>query len=159
MKGADVSHPSAFDSTAPSIAGISATIDQACSLNVAATRVQVGRTEVIADLEEMIIVRVFKASMFHLNSMMQEVLQMFRNYRLFEISQKTQNKPQDPKSSVPHIWPHRVIYYRDGVGEGQYAAVTKYEVDAIKSMLDNTLKRHITYCRNRSLPACPCRFR
>ena len=46
------------------------------------------------------------------------------------------------------VAPHRILFYRDGVGEGQFAQVTKHEIGAIKAAcaeLDPNYKPTITF--------------
>src|SRR5204863_6569865 len=101
------------DNARPSIAALCASMDAKASRYAASIRIQSGRTEIIADLANMV----------------KELLKTFY--------QTCGRKPE------------RILFYRDGVSEGQFAAVLKSETKAIKSMYVllnhyNVLK-HFTY--------------
>jgi eukaryotic translation initiation factor 2C len=94
--GADVTHPSPGDFARPSIAALTASMDAQASRYASTIRVQANRTEVIADLANMV----------------KEMLRAFYS----ACGQK----------------PQRMIFYRDGVSEGQFRQVMDEEVKAIK---------------------------
>jgi hypothetical protein len=95
--GADVTHPAPGDMNRPSIAALSASMDARASRYSSAIRVKANRTEIIADLANMI----------------KEVLKNFY--------QSCGQKPE------------RILFYRDGVSEGQFKQVMDSEVAAIKA--------------------------
>ncbi|KAM3384302.1 hypothetical protein ACQJBY_008764 [Aegilops geniculata] len=109
--GADVTHPAAGDDSSPSIAAVVASMDwPEITKYKAVVSAQPPRQEIIQDLyctgtdPE-------KGTPVH-SGMMRELLVSF--------FQKTKHKPS------------RIIFYRDGVSEGQFAQVLMYEMDAIR---------------------------
>lgn len=125
--GADVSHPSPGkyiynidpkesvannnlycfvlgDSARGSLAAVVASMDPQLSRYAAETRVQAGRTEIIADL-----------------AIMAHALLL----KFMDINKKR---------------PGRILFYRDGVSEGQFADVLRNEVLAIKSVCQSIAK-------------------
>ncbi|VAH43830.1 unnamed protein product [Triticum turgidum subsp. durum] len=109
--GADVTHPAAGDDSSPSIAAVVASMDwPEITKYKAVVSAQPPRQEIIQDLycrgtdPE-------KGTPVH-GGMMRELLVSFY--------QKTKHKPS------------RIIFYRDGVSEGQFAQVLMYEMDAIR---------------------------
>ncbi|CAM9587090.1 unnamed protein product [Heterosigma akashiwo] len=94
--GADVNHPGAMNTSKPSVAAVTASMDRDMSAFAGTCRVQSHRQEIIQDLEAM-------------------VTELFGQFH-------TRNG----------INPQRIIFYRDGVGENQYAAVAAREITAIK---------------------------
>ncbi|CAG8449098.1 3430_t:CDS:10 [Funneliformis mosseae] len=112
LMGADVTHPAPGDTERPSIAALCASMDAKASRYAASIRVQAGRTEIIADLANMV----------------KELLKTFY--------QTCGRKPD------------RVLFYRDGVSEGQFGAVLKEEINAVRAAcqaLDITYKPTITF--------------
>ncbi|CAG8629736.1 19317_t:CDS:10, partial [Gigaspora margarita] len=112
LMGADISHPSPGDPSRPSIAAICASLDAKASRYSAAIRVQTGRTEIIADLANM-------------------VKDLLRNFY-----QTCGRKPE------------RILFYRDGVSEGQFAQVLDGEINAVRAAcasLNDTYKPTITF--------------
>ncbi|KAG2198826.1 hypothetical protein INT47_000742 [Mucor saturninus] len=110
--GADVTHPAPGDMNRPSIAALSASMDARASRYSSAIRVQANRTEIIADLANMI----------------KEVLKNFY--------QSCGQKPE------------RILFYRDGVSEGQFKQVMDSEVAAIKAAclsLDKAYNPTVTF--------------
>ncbi|KAI7907008.1 Piwi domain-containing protein [Cokeromyces recurvatus] len=110
--GADVTHPAPGDMNRPSIAALSASMDARASRYSSSIRVQANRTEIIADLANMI----------------KEVLKNFY--------QSCGQKPE------------RILFYRDGVSEGQFKQVMDSEVAAIRAAcasLDKTYKPTLTF--------------
>lgn len=94
--GADVTHPAPGDMNRPSIASVTASMDARASRYASAIRVQAHRTEIIADL----------------GNMVKELLKSFY--------QSCGQKPE------------RILFYRDGVSEGQFKEVLENEVQNIK---------------------------
>ncbi|CAG8488744.1 11583_t:CDS:10 [Funneliformis caledonium] len=112
LMGADISHPSPGDPSRPSIAALCASMDARASRYSAAIRVQTSRTEIIADLANMV----------------KELLKTFY--------QTCGRKPD------------RILFYRDGVSEGQFAQVLDGEISAVRAAcmsLEQTYKPTITF--------------
>ncbi|CAO0794814.1 unnamed protein product [Mucor circinelloides] len=110
--GADVTHPAPGDMNRPSIAALAASMDARASRYSSSIRVQANRTEIIADLPNMI----------------KEVLKNFY--------QSCGQKPE------------RILFYRDGVSEGQFKQVMDSEVAAIRAAcasLDKNYKPTLTF--------------
>jgi hypothetical protein len=87
------------DNARPSIAALCASMDAKASRYAASIRVQAGRTEIIADLANMV----------------KELLKTFY--------QTCGRKPD------------RILFYRDGVSEGQFAHVLKEEISAVRGIV------------------------
>lgn len=94
--GADVTHPSPMDKTRPSIAAVTASMDNNFIHHASAIRAQGHRVEQIMNLKEMTM----------------ELMKRF--YR------STGGKPD------------RIVFYRDGVSEGQFLMVLNHEVTGIR---------------------------
>ncbi|KAI8098878.1 Piwi domain-containing protein [Halteromyces radiatus] len=110
--GADVTHPAPGDMNRPSVAALTASMDSYASRYASTVRVQANRTEIIADLANMV----------------KELLKTFY-----------QNCGQKPQ---------QILFYRDGVSEGQFDQVLKNEVAAIHAAcasLDKTYKPPVTF--------------
>ncbi|KAG0165351.1 Eukaryotic translation initiation factor 2C [Apophysomyces sp. BC1015] len=110
--GADVTHPGIGDHSRPSIAALVGSMDARASRYASAIRVQANRTEIIADLANMV----------------KELLKSFYQ----QCGQK----------------PERILFYRDGVSEGQFKTVKKAEIEAIEAAclsLEKTYKPKITF--------------
>lgn len=95
------------DTNRPSVAAVTASMDARASRYASAIRVQAHRTEIIADLANMI----------------KELLKTFY--------QSSGQKPE------------RILFYRDGVSEGQFKAVLDNEVQAIKGEKECLWKEEI----------------
>jgi eukaryotic translation initiation factor 2C len=95
--GADVTHPAPGDMNRPSVAALTASMDSFASRYASAVRVQANRTEIIADLANMV----------------KEMLKTF--YQSCGLK------------------PAQILFYRDGVSEGQFEQVLKNEVAAIRA--------------------------
>ncbi|KAI8099370.1 Piwi domain-containing protein [Halteromyces radiatus] len=109
--GADVTHPSG-NTDRPSIAAVTASMDAHASYYASTVRVQAPRTEIIADLANMV----------------KEMLKVFY--------QTCGQKPQ------------QVLFYRDGVSEGQFDQVLRNEVTAIHaacSSLEKSYQPPVTF--------------
>ncbi|KAI7870721.1 Piwi domain-containing protein [Spinellus fusiger] len=110
--GADVTHPAPGDMNRPSVAALTASMDARASRYASAIRVQANRTEIIADLANM-------------------VKELLKNFY-----QSCGQKPE------------RILFYRDGVSEGQFKAILENEVAAIRAAclsLDATYRPSITF--------------
>ncbi|RDX47695.1 argonaute-like protein [Lentinus brumalis] len=93
VMGADVMHPAPGSQGRPSFTALVASVDSDSSRYVAECRAQTGRVEMIENLQDMAV----------------NVLKLYRDYRLDK-----EKKPFDPK---------RIIFYRDGVSEGEFRQV------------------------------------
>ncbi|KAI8371592.1 Piwi domain-containing protein [Radiomyces spectabilis] len=110
--GADVTHPAPGETNRPSIAAVTASMDARASRYASAIRVQANRTEIVADLANM-------------------VKELLKNFY-----QSCGQKPE------------RILFYRDGVSEGQFQAVKDNEIAAIRAAcasLDKNYKPPITF--------------
>ncbi|OAD76297.1 hypothetical protein PHYBLDRAFT_123569 [Phycomyces blakesleeanus NRRL 1555(-)] len=110
--GADVTHPAPGDMNRPSVAALTGSMDARASRYASAIRVQANRTEIIADLANM-------------------VKELLKNFY-----QSCGQKPE------------RILFYRDGVSEGQFKQVLDGEVAAIRAAclsLDKTYNPTITF--------------
>ncbi|KDR77481.1 hypothetical protein GALMADRAFT_266956 [Galerina marginata CBS 339.88] len=103
--GADVIHPppGAFDR--PSFTAVVGSVDSDSAKYVATSRVQTGGREMIHDLKDMC----------------KDVLMSYMDYR-----EKTEKQRAD------ELAPKRLIFYRDGVSEGEFKEVLDQELPRIK---------------------------
>ncbi|QRW00817.1 protein argonaute 1 [Ceratobasidium sp. AG-Ba] len=101
--GADVSHPAAHTEGRPSFSALVGSMDLKASKYVATHRMQRSRMEGILDLEEMAIY----------------IIKSFQTYQKFKEGNKTPG-------------PQRILFYRDGVAEGQFKYILQYEYEALK---------------------------
>ncbi|KZT65768.1 argonaute-like protein [Daedalea quercina L-15889] len=108
VMGADVMHPPPGAQDRPSFAALVANVDSDTSKYIADLRVQTGRREMITDLE----------------AMSQRMLQMYMEYR-----KHVEKKP------APE--PKRIIFYRDGVSEGEFQQVVDLELPRLKRACQN----------------------
>jgi len=99
--GADVTHPGPGDLSRPSVATLVGSMDSKASRYAATIRLQGGRTEIIADLANMII----------------EIMRLFYQFTT--------------------IKPKRILFYRDGVSEGQFDEVMKSEILAVRAACES----------------------
>ncbi|KAK9126541.1 hypothetical protein Scep_015387 [Stephania cephalantha] len=108
--GADVTHPSPGEDSGPSIAAVVASMDWPMVTKYRGlVSAQANRMEIIQDLFKV----VQDPQKGTVNSgMIRELLIAFRR--------STSHKP------------HRIIFYRDGVSEGQFSQVLLHELDAIR---------------------------
>ncbi|KAJ6498441.1 argonaute-like protein [Mycena vitilis] len=104
VMGADVMHPAPGSTGRPSFAALVSSVDSNAAKYVATQRCQLGRQELISDLQEMT----------------KELLKNYISYR----EQAEKVKPGAPK---------RLIFYRDGVSEGQFQQVLDHELPLIKA--------------------------
>ncbi|KAH9899908.1 argonaute-like protein [Cubamyces lactineus] len=102
VMGADVIHPAPGADGRPSFTALVGNVDSDTAKYIADCRVQTSRQEMIDDLEEMAT----------------GIIKMYQGYRT-----GVEKKPGNPK---------RVIFYRDGVSEGQFAHVLEHELPQIK---------------------------
>ncbi|KAL6202913.1 hypothetical protein ACLB2K_026617 [Fragaria x ananassa] len=108
--GADVTHPQAGEDSSPSIAAVVASMDwPEVSKYRGILSAQNHRQEIIQDLYKQ--THDEKRGLVH-SGMIRELFIAFRR--------STGQKP------------HRIIFYRDGVSEGQFSQVLLYEMDAIR---------------------------
>ncbi|KAF9464484.1 argonaute-like protein [Collybia nuda] len=103
--GADVIHPAPGSDGRPSFTALVANVDSDTAKYIADSRVQTSRQEMIEDLD----------------SMSKHVLQMYMRYR--EMAEKKEQGNTAPK---------RIIFYRDGVSEGQFKQVLDLELPLLK---------------------------
>ncbi|KAJ3529107.1 hypothetical protein NM688_g7899 [Phlebia brevispora] len=103
VMGADVIHPAAHSEGRPSFAALVANVDSDTAKYIADCRVQTSRQEMIEDLE----------------AMAKGMLEMYMDYRV-----KMEKKPNPA--------PKRIIFYRDGVSEGQFKQVLEKELPSIQ---------------------------
>ncbi|KAF8313410.1 Piwi-domain-containing protein [Clavulina sp. PMI_390] len=103
VMGADVIHPAPGSEGRPSFTSLVANVDSDTAKYVAATRVQTSRQEMIDDLQVMAI----------------NLLKKYTGYR--QMVEKKSNPA-----------PRRIIFYRDGVSEGQFKTVLDTEVPLLK---------------------------
>src|SRR5437762_8920261 len=113
--GADVNHPAPGDSLRPSFCSVITSVDSRACRYSASLRAQGPRVEIISDLEAMT-VELFKV--FHLGNK--------ADTRAFY--QQSKAKPE------------RVLFFRDGVSEGQFAHVVEAEIKAIRSACETLEK-------------------
>ena len=113
--GADVNHPAPGDSLRPSFCSVIASMDSRACRYSASLRAQGPRVEIISDLEAMT-VELFKVSPSQHQS-------------------DTQTFYQQSKAK-----PERVLFFRDGVSEGQFAHVVEAEIKAIRSACETLEK-------------------
>jgi len=105
VMGADVIHPAPGSDGRPSFTSLVGNVDSDTAKYVADSRVQTSRQEMIADLCEM----------------SKHVLGLYIKYR--------QNVEKKPGNSIN---PKRIIFYRDGVSEGQFKQVLEQELPLLK---------------------------
>ncbi|KAG8903969.1 hypothetical protein FRB99_002448 [Tulasnella sp. 403] len=105
IMGADVSHP-APGGGGPSTSALVSSLERQCSLYYAQARVQESRVEVIQDLKGMV----------------KEALEGYKRYN-------TTNQQGRDVYPPP---PQQVLFYRDGVSEGQFPAILQEEVTAVQ---------------------------
>ncbi|PRQ33301.1 putative post-transcriptional gene silencing PAZ-Argonaute family [Rosa chinensis] len=107
--GADVTHPAAGDDSSPSIAAVVASTDWPEVTNYRAiVSAQHHRDEIIKDLYKS---QISEKGLVH-GGMIRELLVAFYKQK--------------------RLKPSRIIFYRDGVSEGQFSQVLLHEVDAIR---------------------------
>lgn len=119
-----MTHPGPGVRDRPSIASLVSSFDATFSRYAAFTKVQSPRVEVIEELEDMFLVRslTFLRVAFNL-TLVQTALRYFHH--------------------VNHVTPRRIIFYRDGVSEGEYQTVEEIEIRAISGKGSNALSSRI----------------
>ncbi|KAK0206676.1 argonaute-like protein [Desarmillaria ectypa] len=105
VMGADVIHPAPGSDSRPSFTALVANVDSDTAKYIATTRVQNCRQEMIEDLQEMC----------------KHVLSNYMNYRSM-VEKKAQGMTE----------PKRILFFRDGVSEGQFQEVLDKELGALK---------------------------
>ncbi|KAI0347251.1 argonaute-like protein [Trametopsis cervina] len=108
VMGADVIHPAAHSEGKPSFTALVGNVDSDTAKYVAISRVQTSRQEMIDDLE----------------SMAEDVIRKFIAYR------RGMEKVANPN-------PKRIIFYRDGVSEGQFKQVLERELPLLQNACKN----------------------
>ncbi|KAJ7135279.1 argonaute-like protein, partial [Mycena crocata] len=102
---ADVIHPAPGSDGRPSFAALVANVDSDMAKYIAASRVQTSRQEMIEELE----------------GMSKHIIQMYSRYH-----QMVEKKAAGASA------PKRIVFYRDGVSEGQFKQVLEQELPLIK---------------------------
>jgi eukaryotic translation initiation factor 2C len=105
VMGADVIHPAPGSDGRPSFTALVGNVDSDTAKYVATSRVQGSRVEIIQDLKEMAL----------------HVLSMYMKYR------------QLAEKKTGNTAPTRLIFYRDGVSEGQFKQVLDEELKALQA--------------------------
>ncbi|KAH9914769.1 argonaute-like protein [Epithele typhae] len=103
VMGADVIHPAPGTQGRPSFTSLVGNVDSDTAKYVAELQVQAGRQEMIEGLEEMA----------------GKIIKMYQSYR----------SQAEGKRGVA---PTRIIFYRDGVSEGEFQQVLDYELPQLK---------------------------
>ncbi|RDX40439.1 argonaute-like protein, partial [Lentinus brumalis] len=103
VMGADVMHPAPGSQGRPSFTSLIGSVDSDTSRYVAECRPQTARVEMIEDLKDMA----------------ENILSLYKNYRAIK-----ENKSFDPK---------RIIFFRDGVSEGEFKQVLEKELPQLKA--------------------------
>ncbi|KAJ7468930.1 argonaute-like protein [Mycena galericulata] len=106
IMGADVMHPPSGSTNRPSYAAVVSSVDPNAAKYITTQSVQKSRQELITDLKRMTI----------------NLMQEYMSYR--EHAEKVPRSSRAPK---------RLIFYRDGVSEGQFKQVLDEELQAIKA--------------------------
>ncbi|CAD7705067.1 unnamed protein product [Ostreobium quekettii] len=109
--GADVTHPTSFNESEPSVAAVVASMDRYVSHFASRVRVQKHRQEVIADLKGIV------------------------KELMIQFYQTTGQKK-----------PERIVFYRDGVSEGQFQEVLNYEYEQIREACGELGDNGADYC-------------
>jgi len=106
VMGADVIHPAPGAQDRPSFTSVVGNVDSDSAKYIATTRVQTSKQEIIDDLQEM----------------SKDILSKFIGYRT-----AVEKKPANSAA------PKRLIFFRDGVSEGQFQQVLDQELPLIKA--------------------------
>ncbi|KAI6034268.1 argonaute-like protein [Pisolithus microcarpus] len=121
VMGADVIHPAPGSEGRPSFTALVGNVDSDTAKYIATCRVQTSRQEIIEDLEEMA----------------QHILGMYMKYR------------QNFEKKTGNIAPTRLIFFRDGVSEGQFkevlesAACGKLKINPKITMIVVAKRHHV----------------
>lgn len=105
VMGCDIIHPAPGSDGRPSFASLVANVDSDSAKYIADSRVQASRQEMVEDLQVMV----------------KHMLNMYIRYRQY-VEKKTTN-----------VAPKRIIFYRDGVSEGQFKQVLEQELPLIQA--------------------------
>ncbi|RDX94874.1 Protein argonaute 5, partial [Mucuna pruriens] len=135
--GADVTHPQPGEDSTPSIAAVVASMDWPYVTRYrGVVSAQVSREEIIQDLY-----KTYHDPMKGTTVHSGIIRELFRSFRL-----STGRRPD------------RIIFYRDGVSEGQFSQVLLYEMDAIRKdggiFYNNHTDSKIKHNMNPSMLAC-----
>ncbi|TFK43467.1 argonaute-like protein [Crucibulum laeve] len=109
VMGADVIHPAPGSDGRPSFTALVANVDSDTAKYIADSRVQTSRQEMIEELQ----------------AMSKHVLSMYMRYR--EVAEK---------KGAGNAAPKRIIFYRDGVSEGQFKQVLAQELPLLRKACD-----------------------
>jgi len=109
VMGADVIHPAPGSDGRPSFTALVANVDSDTAKYVADSRVQTSRQEMIEELD----------------AMSEHVLSMYIRYR--ELAER---------KGAGNAAPKRIIFYRDGVSEGQFKQVLEQELPLLRKSCD-----------------------
>lgn len=117
--GADVMHPAPGQTTTPSFAALVASVNTTATKYIAIDGIQATRQEIISDLK----------------TMSKRALQLHMSYR-----ERVEKKSKE--SSIPK----RLIFYRDGVSEGQFQQLLATELPMLKeACTELKIKPKITF--------------
>ncbi|KAF7793689.1 hypothetical protein EIP86_004805 [Pleurotus ostreatoroseus] len=133
VMGADVIHPAPGSQDRPSFASLVANVDSDTAKYIADCRVQTARQEMIGSPDD---------EDPALQSMAKKMLEMYMSYR--SMVEKQANKA-----------PKRLIFYRDGVSEGQFAQVLTQELPQLQGRTSVTVLSRAVF----SLPWYPAACR
>ncbi|KAL5530679.1 hypothetical protein ACEPAF_6937 [Sanghuangporus sanghuang] len=115
VMGADVVHPAPGSKGHPSYTAVVGNVDSTAAYYVASSpRVQTSRQEMIEDLEEMAA----------------HVLRLYVSYRKYKERKANSN-------------PKRILFYRDGVSEGQFQQVLEFEVPKLRGKINQS---NVSFC-------------
>ncbi|KAF9009003.1 argonaute-like protein [Cyathus striatus] len=118
VMGADVIHPAPGSDGRPSFTALVANVDSNSAKYIADSRVQASRQEMIEELQ----------------AMSKHVLSMYMRYRELQ-----------EKKGAGDSAPRRIIFYRDGVSEGQFKQVLDQELPRIRKACEElNIKPKIT---------------
>ncbi|KAH8117266.1 Piwi-domain-containing protein [Phellopilus nigrolimitatus] len=115
VMGADVTHPGP-GVLRPSVAALVSSVDESAAKYVCRCSVQEPRLEIIEDLQAMVTY----------------ALEMFNKYRSF-VARRS-------RPGLVPLWPERLVFYRDGVSEGEIQQVVEQEIKQIDNALQELFK-------------------
>lgn len=103
----------------PSVVGLVHSVDRACSHYVSFLEIQEPRLEIIQNLGSGVKVRRPEGYLsIETYCLSKECIKMFNKYRAFKRDQL--------------MWPEQLIFYRDGVSEGEIQRVVESEISQIR---------------------------
>ncbi|KAI5124360.1 hypothetical protein M0805_008966 [Coniferiporia weirii] len=114
--GADVTHPGP-GVLRPSVATLVSSVDRGAAKYVSSSTVQEPRLEIIEGI----------------GGMLKYALHMFNDYRAYIA--------RGSKPGVIPLWPEQIIFYRDGVSEGEIQQVAEEEIKQISELLEELHQR------------------